>query len=308
MSSIGQDIIYCASRGKAKTQKHIQFGLLLKLKTGSKQMINICNRLVHCVSCDKVNIVEAALVEEQTKCHLYSAYVPTNVQPSTFATFVYSNCDHNPETLSGVLMHCTNGIIIQLLTRNPLISLPAALCTEERRVKWRSFATISKELDTYFAPPGKLNPPIVAEVEVKNDLIFEVKSRKKDFVWLLARYCNNMRAKSQIVPGWTGCQHEVADEADERVYNVHYLPAIEGSPTKMSAVEEILNQIKLKTKKIGLICADAVFDHAIYAKTLEVITTPANADLQRFINMRMGGLHANYILTGVIRKRLGSEA
>ena len=82
VSWIGQDIIYSASRGKAKTQKHIQFDLLLKLKTGSKQIINIYNRLVHCVSCDKVNIVETALVEEQNKVSLVFG-VCTN-QCSTF--------------------------------------------------------------------------------------------------------------------------------------------------------------------------------------------------------------------------------
>ena len=40
VSSIGQDIIYNVTRGKSKTQKYIQFGLLLKRKTVSKQ-INI---------------------------------------------------------------------------------------------------------------------------------------------------------------------------------------------------------------------------------------------------------------------------
>ena len=63
-----------------------------------------------------------------------------------------------------------------------------------------------------------------------------------DFVLLLARYYNNMRAKNQIFPGWTGFHHEVSDETDEKVHNVHYLPATEGSPTKISVVQEI--QIK----------------------------------------------------------------
>ena len=89
-------------------------------------------------------------------------------------------------------MHCTNDIIIQRPSCDPLIFLPAAPCTEERRVKWRSFATITKELDTYYALPEKLNPVTVAEVEVNYDFIFEVIFRKRDFVWLLACYYNNM--------------------------------------------------------------------------------------------------------------------
>ena len=41
-------------------------------------------------------------------------FVPSSIQPSQFVTFVWDNNDINPESLSGVSMHCTNGIIIQL--------------------------------------------------------------------------------------------------------------------------------------------------------------------------------------------------
>ena len=67
-------------------------------------------------------------------------------------------------------------------------------------MKQRSFATITKELDRYYALLEKLKPPTVAEVEVNNDLIFEVISSKKNFVWFLARYYNNMRVENQTVP------------------------------------------------------------------------------------------------------------
>ena len=131
-------------------------------------------------------------------------------------------------------------------------------------------------------------------------------SRKKDFVWLLARYYNNMRAENQIVPGWAGFHHELAVETLERVCNVHYLPAIEDPLRKMSVLQETLNQIKLKAEKIGLSCPDAVFDHSIYAKALEVITNPANADLQRFVNMKMCVFYASCIFIVVIGKCFGS--
>ena len=171
-------------------------------------------------------------------------------------------------------------------------------------MKQRSFATITKELDRYYALLEKLKPPTVAEVEVNNDLIFEVISSKKNFVWFLAHYCNNLRAENQTVPGWSGFYQEVADESDKRVHNVYYLPAVEALPTKIIVVQDILN--KKKTEEIGLSCADAVFNHVIHAKALEVIYNPANADLQRFINMRMGAFHASCIFIGVIEKRFGS--
>ena len=205
------------------------------------------NILVHCVSYDEVNIVETAVAEEQTKSQLYSTYVPTNVQPSTFVTFVYDNCDHNPKTLSGVSMHCTYGI--QHPTCDPLISLLAAPWTEEQRVKQQSFATITKELHRYYALLEKLKPPTVVVVEVNNDLIFEVISSKKNFVWFLAHYCNNLRAENQTVPGWSGFYQEVADESDKRVHNVYYLPAVEALPTKIIVVQDILNKKKTESRR-----------------------------------------------------------
>ena len=49
-----------------------------------------------------------------------------------------------------------------------------------------------------------------------------------------------------------------------------------------------------------------MLDHGIYAKALEVLQSPNNADLKEFINFRMGGFHACRIFLAVIGKRFGS--
>ena len=113
VKSIGQDVIYACSRGKLKTVKHTQLGLITKRKTGSNYLIKCLNRSGHCLNYDDVNKVETSFAEKQALRINTRSFVPNNVQPSTFLTFVYDNCDHNPETLSGATMHFTNGIIIQ---------------------------------------------------------------------------------------------------------------------------------------------------------------------------------------------------
>jgi len=72
----------------------------------------------HSISYDEVNVLETALAEKQVQHQLLKSYVPSTVIPSTFVTFVYDNCDHNLETLSGASMHCTYGIIIPKNVRN----------------------------------------------------------------------------------------------------------------------------------------------------------------------------------------------
>ena len=74
----------------------------------------------------------------------------------------------------------------------------------------------------------------------------------------------------------------------------------------MDTVQEFLRQVKAKAESLGLESTDLVFYHAIYAKAVEVLTNPANKDLQSFINLRMGPFHAYCIYLPVLGKRFGS--
>lgn len=88
--------------------------------------------------------------------------------------------------------------------------------------------------------------------------------------------------------------------------NRHFLPAINQSPTQNDTVQEVLNQVHKKTQKLGHQSADLVFDHAIYAKALEILNNPNNEHLRTSIHIRMGGFHACCILLRVFGKRFAS--
>ena len=60
----------------------------------------------------EVNRFETSMAQAELRLQYLRGFVPNLVVPSTFVTFVYDNCDNNPESLSGVSMHCTNGILI----------------------------------------------------------------------------------------------------------------------------------------------------------------------------------------------------
>ena len=86
-------------------------------------------------------------------------------------------------------------------------------------------------------------------METETKTIHELHSKKVTFLWLLLRYYNE-----QIIPGWTGFNHEITDIADDNIHTVTYLPTIPKSPTKVETIQEILIQIKLKSEKLGLTC------------------------------------------------------
>ena len=80
-------------------------------------------------------------------------FVPSNIQPSQFVTFLWDNNDINPESLSGVSMHCTNGIIIQLpnsssdLYQSVQDSTPVRRSEPKSRNRKRSFQVIYNNLE-----------------------------------------------------------------------------------------------------------------------------------------------------------------
>ena len=72
----------------------MQLGLAVKRKTGSVITTRWLNRFGHSVSYDEINAIETRLAEEQLASQNARRYIPNNIQPSTFVTFVYDNCDH----------------------------------------------------------------------------------------------------------------------------------------------------------------------------------------------------------------------
>ena len=302
VKSIAQDIIYNSTRGKIKTVKHVQLGLFTKRQTGSK-VLDCLNRLGHSISYHEINNIETTFADVQIRNQCHQSYVPNNVQPSVFTTFVYDNCDHNPESLTGVSMHCMNGIIIQ---RGYHVSTgPTDTAVAISSSKRRSFSPVTSELEPYIQRQKKQNPPMLKRIEQDINYFDGFVSRKSDFVWLLSRLVASQNEK-QIVPSWTGFYYETSSQNLNERHSIHYLPAINQSPTKFDTVQEILVQVKKKSESLGLVSADLVMDHAIYTKALEVMVNPINQDLHNFINLHMGGFHACCIFLAVIAKRFSA--
>ena len=77
------------------------------------------------------------------------------------------------------------------------------------------------------------------------------------------------------------------------MYDIHYLLAINVSPTKYDTIQEILSQVKAKVDALHLSCSGLVLvlDHVIYSKALKVLQNSNNTDLKEFVNLRMDGFH-----------------
>ena len=119
IKSIAQDILYNASGGKLKTLKHVLLPFSVKRRTGSKEILRWINKLGHGVNYDEIIFLESSLATDAVQRQSLKSFCPTSIQPSTFITFIWDNNDINPESLSGQVMHCTNGIAVQLKSSEP---------------------------------------------------------------------------------------------------------------------------------------------------------------------------------------------
>ena len=189
VKSLSQDILFNATNGRVKTVKHLQLGMFLKRKTGSKEILTTLNRLGHCLSYPELLRLETNIAEIESSIDAKD-YIPTQVVKDNFVTYVYDNCDHNPETLSGVSMHCTNGIMIQRpsdISRDESVQLTIEHASKDTS-KRRSFEPINTSILPYKKPRNRPTPQLIEDVIVENNLFFELVSKTADWIWLFARY------------------------------------------------------------------------------------------------------------------------
>ena len=83
----------------------------------------------------------------------HQSFVPNNIQPCTFITFVYDNCNHKPKTISGTSLHCTNGVIIQAPGLPRETSSSEIMFEASTRPRKRLFKALTNMTNLYIGSP-----------------------------------------------------------------------------------------------------------------------------------------------------------
>ena len=173
------------------------------------------------VSYYEVNRFETFTAENECKNACLQNYVPNNVQPSSFVTFVYDNCDHSPE-----VMHCTNGIIIQ---RTPKQANHISICSTKPMQKRRSFKPIAKNIAPYIQPKDRKNLQVIRNIEIENNNLGDMLSKNANTVWVIARRYAFESGTDQCVPSWTGFFYEVSDVEQDKLHESHSVSYLQPS-------------------------------------------------------------------------------
>ena len=88
--------------------KHVELGLYTKRITGSRKLISWINCLGHSISYHDINLVKTHIAEEHIANIITPTYVPNNIRPEEFVTYLYDNGDINVESVYGRSYHTTN--------------------------------------------------------------------------------------------------------------------------------------------------------------------------------------------------------
>ena len=139
----------------------------------------------HSISYHDINLVEKHIPEEQIASVTTVPYVPNNIRPEEFLTFVYHNGDINVESVYGSSYHCTNAIAIQQksIDRPEQTAAPATVTSNCRR---RSFNPIINPVEHAFKIP-RSEPQLVYKSEVENNMMYEALAKTEDLLWCFLR-------------------------------------------------------------------------------------------------------------------------
>ena len=111
---ISQDVVFSTTSGIKKPSKHLQLGLAIKSLTGSRKVVEIQNRIGHCVSYSTAEELETELTFEANK---NSKEIPFGMKttPEFNAGIAWDNFNRFVETKSGKdTLHDTVGIAYQI--------------------------------------------------------------------------------------------------------------------------------------------------------------------------------------------------
>lgn len=247
-NNLTQDLVYAMHHGRIKTWKHIDLAVTVKALTGSKQLIEVLNRLGYCISYPVLENLEtrAAILAYRKDSHL-----PSDVKSQAgeviilawdnFDRFMYSLINSNKDAL-----HDTFGIGIKFKLRDETDTEVDPHSAEDRnndtgdeysdkeRLRIRAF----KEGVTTEFPDLTYALHYNKKIFHKPSLICEQKLRDLrllDKAWVACHYL-----KIPQTPMYVGFNSQILLDSSQ-IGEVHYLRPIAGSPTSHAVVAETLN-------------------------------------------------------------------
>lgn len=258
------DVMYGVTGGMLKSSKHLCLGMAMKSMTGSRKIVEILNRLGHCIDYHTIEEFETELAFDIAS---KTEETPDNIKKRDgLATgLAWDNYDEITETLSGSdTLHETVGICYQNECPDESGITEDKQEQDEphnKRSRRRMFKPLEKQIDPYRQKP---------RLSTFNYEVYEVANPsnlpqviKCDTLWMMAFSLLNE------MPMWRGWNSKITkDPLPKQI--VGYMENINLSPTRLDVVQETLKRSQQVAKECNETYAIVHYDLAIAKQALKI--------------------------------------
>lgn len=236
IGAISDFIVNCTTRGSIRTQTCVGVGLVVKSKTGSKELIDILNTLGVSISYSLVYEIETELAYHESNSSLLPMGIKAKM-PNLCSGLAFDNYDRYVETASGRdTLHDTVGIMYQNISTDsnelPLSNLELALNVSTIRNRRRKYeSTFNHDIPVYFKRnkpfPALSRLPVEAPINITEVIM-------KNDIWMMHFLFAPGHAKQ-----WNAWNAQYTTDMNPQQI-ITYLPQLNSSPTNDRTIHKTL--------------------------------------------------------------------
>ncbi|XP_063763531.1 uncharacterized protein LOC134880508 [Eleginops maclovinus] len=284
--SIAQDLIYCVSRGRKWTPKHIGLATTLHQATRSKQLVELFNKAGHCLNYEQVMKVDNALAESTLKSMdpATGAIIPPNMVANRFIHFTADNIDILDESLDGKnTFHATQMAAWQRGKKD--IELDMLKPSTSRTLV---VPDVLENLHHVNVHSATSKPVFTSHVNKtwftrpKGDSECVKQAQATDMAFFLRRQ------DSEPKPSWTVFNQSVSSKEPEQTA-VGYLPIVLAPAHEYDTLNTVVKRCMAISSHFGQEHTVITVDQALYCKLMELKWCVE--EYQGKLIPRLGGLH-----------------
>lgn len=269
---ISDSIIYSISNGAIKPATSLQLGLVAKSITGSRKVIEILNRMGHCINYTLVTELETELAYGNSLGKKLLPHGLIGNSPGLRTHLAFDNFDRYVETIDGKdTLHDTVGIIFQNVDKSSsneetainYDSDSAESTAEEQSVLRRR--KYYSQYDTSVQPylRGNRIGPCLKGTEPEISQSLET-AHNMNSLWMLFHALNINGAKR-----WFAWNSERVIDTNP-IQKIGYLPTINMSPTSDAVIKKTLEIAQTVAKECNQQNIIVTYDLAIASKAYKI--------------------------------------
>ena len=248
IDSYAADLIYGVTRGKVITAKHFLLALGLHNLTGMRKVIDINNRLGHCITYNQACDVETALAQKAQK--MATMDTALNLKPRTetdvvLTYFWVDNFDILVERQSGGgSVNTTHLMAFQEASTSSRESIETLqLPYSKKRIISESSI---EQVKVTFVNQRKEPPLFPSAYHTSIDCS---KFRIQYLIWVWLRHQNRF---DQIIPNFSGWLLQNRDSSNLRKTDMTYLPPIDAKVTEFSTIKTYMVYLQKLAKSVNM--------------------------------------------------------